>query len=151
MHGKSEIGKQKQAIKTRNLLWLLVLNKQLENLFHNCMIMRKQRRNGELKANIRKRILEGILVTALTVTALPSMALLTPTRAGAATVTLKNPRIVKDDSMDSGQKVTWDCIWFGSYPQREVVENANTYTAIDENYYNQQTDVIEDASLFKKL
>ena len=68
------------------------------------MIMRKQRRNGELKANIRKRILEGILVTALTVTALPSMALLTPTRAGAATVTLKNPRIVKDDSMDSVRK-----------------------------------------------
>ena len=42
-----------------------------------------------------------------------------------------------------------DCIWFGSYPQREVVENANTYTAIDENYYNQQTDVIEDALYLK--
>lgn len=104
-----------------------------------------------MKTNIWKRILAGILLTTLTVTALPSMALATPTRAEAATVTLKNPRIVKDDSMDSGQKVTWDCIWFGSYPQREVVENANTYTAIDESYYNPQTDVIEDASLFQKL
>ena len=39
---------------------------------------------------------------------------------------LKNPRIVKDTSMDSGQKVTWDCIWFGSYPQSEVVCETDT-------------------------
>lgn len=104
-----------------------------------------------MKANIWKRILAGILLTALTVTALPSIALLTPAKAEAATVTLKNPRIVKDSSMKSGQKVTWDCIWFGSYPQREVVEDADTYAAIDESYYNPQTDVIEDASLFQKL
>ena len=36
-------------------------------------------------------------------------------------VCLKNPRIAEDASMESGQKVTWDCIWFGSYPQSEVV------------------------------
>ena len=34
---------------------------------------------------------------------------------------LRDPRIIKDASMESGQKVTWDCIWFGSYPQSEVV------------------------------
>lgn len=113
--------------------------------------MRAQRRNGGLKTNIWKRTLAGILLTALTVTALPSMALSTPTRAEAASAILKNPRIVKDDSMDSGQKVTWDCIWFGSYPQREIVEDADTYAAIDESYYNPQTDIIEDASLFQKL
>ena len=104
-----------------------------------------------MKTNIWKRTLAGILLTALTVTALPSMALSTPTRAEAASAILKNPRIVKDDSMDSGQKVTWDCIWFGSYPQREIVEDADTYAAIDESYYNPQTDIIEDASLFQKL
>lgn len=37
-----------------------------------------------------------------------------------------NPRIVEDASMESGQKVTWDCIWFGSYPQSEVVCETNT-------------------------
>ena len=37
-----------------------------------------------------------------------------------------NPRIVEDASMKSGQKVTWDCIWFGSYPQSEVVCETNT-------------------------
>lgn len=104
-----------------------------------------------MKTNIWKRTLAGILLTTLTVTALPSMALSTPTRAEAATVTLKNPRIVKDSSMESGQKVTWDCIWFGSYPQREVVEDADKYTALGDICYNPQTDVIEDASLFQKL
>ena len=39
-----------------------------------------------------------------------------------AAATLQNPRIVKDSSMDAGQKVTWDCVWFGSYPQSEVTE-----------------------------
>lgn len=39
-----------------------------------------------------------------------------------AAVTLQNPRIVKDSSMDAGQRVTWDCVWFGSYPQSEVTE-----------------------------
>src|SRR5699024_9406661 len=29
--------------------------------------------------------------------------------------------IVKNDSMAAEQKVTWDCVWFGSYPQTEVV------------------------------
>lgn len=39
----------------------------------------------------------------------------------AATETkISNPRIVKDSSLKSGQKVTWDCIYFGSYPQTEI-------------------------------
>ena len=38
-----------------------------------------------------------------------------------AAVTLNNPIIEEDSSMESGQNVTWDCIWFGSYPQTEVV------------------------------
>ena len=43
------------------------------------------------------------------------------TEKAEAATTLKNPRIVEDSSMDAGQKVTWDCVWFGSYPQSEVV------------------------------
>lgn len=34
---------------------------------------------------------------------------------------LQNPNMKKDNSMKAGQKVTWDCVWFGSYPQREVI------------------------------
>ena len=40
-----------------------------------------------------------------------------------AAITLKNPKIVADSSMEAGQKVTWDCIWFGTYPQSEVNPN----------------------------
>ena len=72
-------------------------------------------------------------------------------KAEAAT-TLKNPRIVEDSSMDAGQKVTWDCVWFGNYPQSEVVcetdsdaianlETMNTnfgveYSKVSENIWN---------------
>ena len=48
----------------------------------------------------------------------------------AADVTLKNPRIVADDSMEAGQRVTWDCVWFGSYPQAEVIPSNVEYTAL---------------------
>ena len=46
-----------------------------------------------------------------------------------AAATLQNPTITEDFSMDAGQRVTWDCVWFGSYPQSEVTEK-------DGNIYN---------------
>ena len=48
--------------------------------------------------------------------------------------TLNNPRIVEDSSMDSGQKVTWDCIYFGSYPQTEILDKKENSVAIASNY-----------------
>ena len=71
---------------------------------------------------MKHRIFSRIIVTALFLT---MTAWLLPTgmwteKAEAAT-TLKDPRIVKDSSMEAGQKATWDCVWFGSYPQLEVV------------------------------
>ena len=47
-------------------------------------------------------------------------------RKVSAVTELNNPRIEKDSSMDAGQKVTWDCIYFGSYPQTEIVDEAET-------------------------
>mgnify|MGYP001048770887 CR=1 FL=1 len=47
-------------------------------------------------------------------------------------------------------KATWDCVWFGSYPQAEIVESADKFTAIDQNILK-DGDVIEDAELYKKL
>ena len=61
-----------------------------------------------------------IAVLLLTMTAWLIPAGLMAEKAEAAT-TLKNPRIVEDSSMDAEQKVTWDCVWFGNYPQSEVV------------------------------
>uniref|UniRef100_UPI003FF07255 DUF6273 domain-containing protein n=1 Tax=Anaerobutyricum hallii TaxID=39488 RepID=UPI003FF07255 len=42
---------------------------------------------------------------------------------------ISNPRIVKDSSMEAGQKVTWDCVYFGNYPQSEI-------TSKDGSIYN---------------
>ena len=42
---------------------------------------------------------------------------------------ISNPRIVKDSSMEAGQKVTWDCVYFGKYPQSEI-------TSKDGSIYN---------------
>ena len=112
----------------------------------------KERMKCMRKTTVRKRMLAGVLSAVLTVTALPLASLTTPQKeVKAASVTLQNPRIVKDDSMQAGQKVTWDCIWFGSYPQREVVADAASYDAIDKGYYNPRTDVIEDEKLYQKL
>ena len=37
---------------------------------------------------------------------------------------VENPKIVKDTSVEGGKKVTWDCIWFGSYPQTKIVSSS---------------------------
>ena len=54
--------------------------------------------------------------------------------SAAVETKISNPRIVKDSSLKSGQKVTWDCIYFGSYPQTEIVDNPQ------EGYYNWDKD-----------
>lgn len=46
------------------------------------------------------------------------------------TMNLNNPRIVQDPDMCPGDKVTWDCIWFGSYPQTEVVSPDPVYNIL---------------------
>ncbi|MDE5780827.1 MAG: hypothetical protein K2I03_05035, partial [Lachnospiraceae bacterium] len=42
---------------------------------------------------------------------------------------LHNP-VVDMDAMCAGQKVTWDCVWFGSYPQTEVKNTDGEYEAL---------------------
>ncbi len=58
---------------------------------------------------------------------------------------LSNPRIET-----AGRKVTWDCVWFGSYPQAEVVPSKDNYTAVDKSL-QKSGDIIENSSLYSKL
>lgn len=87
--------------------------------------MKKQRKYGSLS-----RLLSFVLSVTMLAGLCPQgvsffgMSLTLP-KAEAAQHTLSNPRIVKDSSMDAGQKVTWDCVYFGSYPQTEVVESGS--------------------------
>lgn len=56
-------------------------------------------------------------------------------------VALGNPQIVADSSMTAGQKVTWDCVFFGSYPQSEVQGTDSIYETL-ENASNWRNDEI---------
>lgn len=67
-----------------------------------------------------------------------------------AETTLKNPRIEKDDSMDAEQKVTWDCVYFGSYPQTEIVDKAET-SGVYGKKWTQKDDYEIDKKTYAKL
>ncbi len=103
-----------------------------------------------VKIRLLKRILSGIISVSLTVTSLAGISLITKEELKAKEVTLSNPQIVEDNSMKAGQKVTWDCIWFGSYPQAEVVTANEEYTELDKELL-QEGDLIKDDKLYQTL
>ena len=48
---------------------------------------------------------------------------------------LHNPKIKDDSSTESGKKVTWDCLWFGSYPQSKITKkDGDIYTSLKNTY-----------------
>ncbi len=106
-----------------------------------------------VKAVSPKRVLSLLLVLAMLVTLAPQ-SLLSGTNitadAGETQTTIQNPRIVTDSSMKSGQKVTWDCIRFGSYPQTEIVDKAET-SGNNGKMWASKSDYEVDASLYEKL
>ena len=63
---------------------------------------------------------------------------------------LRNPRIKKDKSMEAGQKVAWDCIWFGSYPQTEIVDDPAKCVTYGSTYAK-ESDYLVNKSLYEKL
>lgn len=63
---------------------------------------------------------------------------------------LRNPVVKEDSSMEAGQKVTWDCVWFGSYPQAEVVISEEEYGGVIKSALS-EGDIIADSTLFGAL
>ena len=59
---------------------------------------------------------------------------------------VENPQIVKDTSVEGGKKVTWDCIWFGSYPQTKIVSSSkenDLYSTLETaNGWDKNNDII---------
>lgn len=59
---------------------------------------------------------------------------------------IENPKIVKDTSVEGGKKVTWDCIWFGSYPQTKIVSSSkenDLYSTLETaNGWDKNNDII---------
>ncbi len=69
---------------------------------------------------------------------------------GRAAHSLKNPDGDVDPNAVGGYRTTWDCIWFGSYPQAEIVESAEDYAEVDKSGLK-SGDIIEDAQLYQEL
>ena len=98
-----------------------------------------------------KRGMAAALAAVLAVTALPAtMPESAAEKAEATDVTLKNPRIVADKSMEAKQKVSWDCVYFGSYPQAEGIPSGVEYTALDAKL-RRDGDVIVSDSVYSAL
>ena len=91
--------------------------------------MNKQRQHMNLS-----RIMAFVLSVAMLAGFCPpgvSLADIPVTLPKVQAASISNPRIVKDSSMDAGQKVTWDCVYFGSYPQSEVTsKDGSIYNAL---------------------
>ncbi|MDO4556447.1 MAG: DUF6273 domain-containing protein [Lachnospiraceae bacterium] len=56
------------------------------------------------------------------------------TEVEASEIGIENPLIEEDNEMEAGQLVTWNTIWFGSYPQSEVTSET------DAGLYKELTD-----------
>ena len=96
-------------------------------------------------ANALKKLTAIILSAVMTVTACQI-----PAKEAKAAESINDPRIVADSSMVAGQKVTWDCIWFGSYPQTEIVDQASTSGAHAKDWTT-SSDYEVNATLYNSL
>ena len=96
------------------------------------------------------KLITGLLVLIL-------LAGLFPTGKGSnlgevkAAITLKNPKIVADSSMEAGQKVTWDCIWFGTYPQSEVTTGTIYNTLKNARGWDANNDIVINGTKYCRL
>ena len=95
---------------------------------------------------MKKRLLAGVLAAVMAVMMTPGRL---PEKADAA-VLLRNPSVVSNSSMTSGQKVTYDCVWFGSYPQTEIVDKASTCGSYGKTWAD-TSDYEENSSLYASL
>ena len=77
-------------------------------------------------------------------------ALAMPSRAWAA-MSVADPRVVADSSMEAGQVTTWDCVWLGSYPQT-YVDDAAKIAALDAaTGWDADGDLVYDGQTYRRL
>ena len=94
-------------------------------------------------------LLSFLLIAAMALTGFPGSVTGLVLESQAAT-TLNNPRIASDNSMSAEQKVTWDCVWLGSYPQTEIVDKPET-SGVYGMGWRDESDYKVDNSLYNTL
>ena len=111
--------------------------------------MKKKQRN---KSTILKQALSLILVFALTAAWMPQTATETKAETVSRAVALSNPRREEEFSMSARQKTTWDCVYFGRYPQSEITSasNPSLYYRLEQEYWG-NGDVILDGVTYRNV
>lgn len=97
---------------------------------------------------MKKRFVIPVLLLCLFILSVSSFAFAEALEQDSYADWLWEPYVEKDDSLSTGQVTQWACVYFGSYPQTEIVPAA--FTAVDD-YAVQDGDVLEDLALYKKL
>lgn len=82
-----------------------------------------------MKRLMRKRIGARIVSLALAAAVITGGQFMQEVQA-ADKMTLNNPVIEEDSTVEGGQKVTWDCIYLGSYPQTEIKTADSEYDSL---------------------
>ncbi len=72
--------------------------------------------------------------------------------ARASASELHAPRIKANSGMDAKQKVIWDCVWFGSYPQSEVTDSDPIYSSLQNaNGWDARNDLMLDGNHYRRM
>lgn len=106
-------------------------------------------RRGSVKkreTSIWRRLIAVVLSIAMILCMFPSTALETK-----AEVTLRKPVIAEGSGTATGRKVTWDCIWFGNYPQTEIVAEPSQCGTYGNEYWGSEDDYEVNIGLYVKL
>ena len=101
---------------------------------------------------MKRKWLAGVLALVMMAGVMPGslMEKIGVKQDSEAAVTLRNPRIAADSSQQCGQKVTYDCVWFGTYPQTEIVDQASN-SGLYGNTLTQNPDYEINATLYSTL
>ena len=109
----------------------------------------------------KRKILHRLLVFVLTIAMLAGICpqgvsaadILTTVSKSQTAVSINNPRIVQDESMRAEQKVTWDCVYFGNYPQSEITsKDGNVYNKLkSETGWDGNNDITIDGTKYRRL
>ena len=70
---------------------------------------------------------------------------------GTQSAVASNPRVVADSSMASGQVTTWDCVWFGSYPQAEITSSDSVYNSLTKASYDSNGDTTVGGTKYRRI
>lgn len=99
-----------------------------------------------------KQFISVLMILALLLGIFPTNVVWAAEQSDDVEKVLENPKVKTNSKMESGREVTWDCVWFGSYPQREVIpESLEGLYVLKNMWYEKDVSAIIDDEIYQKL